>query len=311
MGSTPLSRRDLLAAGTAATFAGLALPANAAPRKNAKRGRAMRFAHLTDVHVQPDLGGGEGFAACLHHVQSQDDAPEFIVFGGDNVMNVDGEEGRAHANVQINLWNSVLKSECSLPYACAIGNHDVLGNDPVAGKQWAVDAYALPGRCYTLDRAGWRFIFLDSTLPEGGGYKGKLDDPQFEWLTQVLKQTKPETPVCIVSHIPIIAACAYLCVEEPPTGDWQVPGSWMHIDAHRIKDLFVKHPNVRLCLSGHMHMADAISYLGVTYACNGAVSGGWWKGPYHEFNPGYALVDLYQDGTTQVSFVNYEWTPRE
>lgn len=303
------SRRQALASGAAAALI-VPAAADAAVRRRPKRGRAMRFAHLTDIHVQPERGAGEGMAACLRHVQEQKDAPEFIVFGGDNVMSVDSEEGRARAGVQLDLWKQVLKAECSLPYAAAIGNHDVFGNHPVDGKQWAVDAYELPGRCYWLDRAGWRFVFLDSTYPEGGGYSAKLDDNQFEWLVDVLHETKPETPVCIVSHIPILAVCTFLCIEQPPKADWQIPGSWAHIDAHRIKNLFKRYPNVKLCLSGHMHMVDAVDYLGVTYACNGAVSGNWWDGSYHEFDPKYALVDLYEDGACAVELVSYGWTPR-
>ncbi|GMW01664.1 MAG: hypothetical protein AMXMBFR84_28010 [Candidatus Hydrogenedentota bacterium] len=304
-----MTRRQLLMAGAVAGVAGQASRADAALHTRSKRGRALRFAHLTDVHVQPELAGGEGFAACLHHVQNQKDAPELLVFGGDNVMNVDSEDGAARADVQLNLWNSVLKSECSLPHKVAIGNHDILHNHPVDGKQWAVDAYGLPGRCYVYDQAGWRFIFLDGVMPQVTGYIGKLDDAQFEWLGDRLKEAG-NTPVCIVSHIPILAVCTYLCLKEPPQGDWQTPASWMHVDAHRIKDLFNKHKNVKLCLSGHMHMADSLTYLGTTYTCNGAVSGGWWKGAYFEFDPGYALVDLYDDGEVAVEFVNYGWTAK-
>jgi 3',5'-cyclic AMP phosphodiesterase CpdA len=306
-----ITRRNLLAAGAAATILA-PLGADALPAKRSNRGRAMRFAHLTDIHVQSKLAAGEGMAACLRHVQEQRDTPEFIVFGGDNVMNVDDDEGAQYADAQIKLWRDVLKAECSLPYACAIGNHDVFGNLPVDGKKWAVDAYALPGRCYTLDRAGWRFVFLDSTFPIGGqSYTARLDDGQFEWLSDVLQQTKPETPICVVSHIPILSVSAYLCIEEAPKVDWQIPGSWAHIDAHRIKDLFKKHPNVKLCLSGHMHMVDSMEYLGVTYVCSGAVSGNWWKGAYHEFDPQYAIVDLYKDGTCQVELVRYGWVARQ
>ena len=64
-----------------------------------------------------------------------------------------------------------------------------------------------------------------------------------------------------------------------------------------IKTLFRQHPNVKLCLSGHVHLADEVTYLGVRYLCNGAVSGGWWKGPYQEFGPAYAVVDLFEDGS--------------
>ncbi|MFD2964052.1 MULTISPECIES: hypothetical protein [Olivibacter] len=30
--------------------------------------RSLRFAHLTDVHMQPELDAPKGLASCLHHV---------------------------------------------------------------------------------------------------------------------------------------------------------------------------------------------------------------------------------------------------
>ena len=84
----------------------------------------------------------------------------------------------------------------------------------------------------------------------------------------------------------------------------------MHIDARRIKNLFNKHQNVKLCLSGHEHLVDQVSYNNVTYCCNGAVSGAWWKGNYHECAPGYGVVDLYEDGSFNNQYVLYGWQPR-
>jgi 3',5'-cyclic AMP phosphodiesterase CpdA len=308
-----LTRRQLLAAGAAAT-AGATLAATSAgaatEAKDASK-RVLRFAHLTDVHVQPEKGGGEGLAACLHHVQEQDDTPDFIIFGGDNVMNVDGS-GRDRADVQLNLWKDVVQAECELPYRTVIGNHDILAMDPVDGKKWAVDAYELPNRFYAFDKAGWRFVVLDSTEPgDGGGYKGRLDEDQFAWLKEKVESAPDGTPVCVVSHIPIMAACAYFDGDNEKSGNWVVPGAWMHIDARRIKDLFHANPAVRLCVSGHIHLADTVEYLGVKYACDGAVSGAWWNGPNQEFEPGYALVDLYEDGTSNVEYVTYGWKARK
>ena len=318
------SRRTVLAGGLAA---GVALPL--APFTREARGatsaasprRVLRLAHLTDTHVQPERAGAEGFAACLRHVQGLSESPDLIVFGGDNVMNVDSDSGRERAPLLLNTWNSVVRNELSTPARCVIGNHDILAMDPADGKKWATDAYGLDRRFYHFDQAGWRFIVLESTSPnvlrgEGGGYKGKLDDEQFDWLDRTLRDTPNATPVCVISHIPIIAACAYFDGDNEESGDWRVPGAWMHVDARKIKDLFHKHESavgrskVRLCLSGHIHLADIVEYLGITYACNGAVSGGWWGGPYQEFNPGYALVDLYDNGSSSVEYVNYGWTPK-
>ena len=298
------TRRQLLTATLGTALLGT-LPTRAAEPTTARR--ALRLAHLTDVHVQPEKRGGDGFAAALRHAQNQPDKPDLVIFGGDNVMNVDGEKGSARADIQIDLWHKVRADECGLPHLTAVGNHDVRDMHPVDGKKWAVDAYELSNHYYTHDQAGWRLVILDSTMPIEGGYTAKLDDEQFEWLQGVLHATPATTPVCVVSHIPIIAACAYFDGENEKSGDWTIPGSWVHIDARRIKDLLHQHPNVRLCLSGHMHLADEVTYLGVKYACNGAVCGNWWDGPYHEFHPAYGLVDLYDDGSSQVQLVDYGW----
>lgn len=307
--SQKLTRRSLLTAGMATS---LAVPSvfsqqlSTLPLPKTDRKRVLRLAHLTDVHVFSELSAEEGFAKCLNHVQSQDDQPELILFGGDNVMNVDGE-GRSTADDQLRIWNKTLKDHCSLPYKITIGNHDILANDPVDGKKWAVDSYALPNKYYSFEQAGWKFIVLDSTYPLEKGYKGQLDNEQMAWLGETLDHTSSTTPICILSHIPILAPCCFFDGDNEKTGDWIVPNSWMHIDARSMKDAFYKHSNVRLCLSGHIHLVDTMSYLNVNYACNGAVSGAWWGGANQEFNPGYALVDLYDDGTSSVEFINYGW----
>ncbi len=272
--------------------------------------RVLRFAHLTDVHVQADQRGEEGFAAALQHVQKQDDAPAFVMFGGDNVMNVDSRNGASKADEQLAIWRRCLKNELSLPSYTCIGNHDVLRMEPIDGKQWAVDAYGLESRYYSFDHSGWRFIVLDSTSPEEGGYKGRLDETQWEWLQQTVAATPHTTPIIVVSHIPILGACAYFDGDNEKSGNWVVPGAWMHVDARAIKELFRQHPQVRVALSGHIHLVDEVRYNQVSYYCNGAVSGGWWRGNYQEFEPGYALIDLFEDGSSQRQFVTYDWPPK-
>lgn len=83
----------------------------------------------------------------------------------------------------------------------------------------------------------------------------------------------------------------------------------MHLDHQRIKDLFFKHKNVKLCLSGHVHYLDAVQYLGVKYLCNGAVSGNWWRENFvlDEFPPVYSIIDLYADGTSELQTVYYRF----
>jgi 3',5'-cyclic AMP phosphodiesterase CpdA len=229
----------------------------------------------------------------------------------------------ARAAAMADVWRRVWKAECSLPVEHCIGNHDIWGLDtkrsrttgrePLWGKKWATDFYGLAARHRSFDRSGWHFVVLDSTYPTSGrdGYIGRLDDEQFAWLVADLAATPATTPVLVLSHIPILSICAMLYENQEKSGDWIIPASWVHLDARRIKDLFRRHPNVKLCLSGHVHLADRVDYAGVTYVCNGAVCGNWWKGDIDATREGYGVVDLFDDGSFQTQYVAYGWTPRE
>ena len=44
--------------------------------------------------------------------------------------------------------------------------------------------------------------------------------------------------------------------------------------------------------------------------CGGAVCGAWWKGSrFNECEPGYSLIDLYDDGSVERQYVAYGWVP--
>ena len=117
--------------------------------------------------------------------------------------------------------------------------------------------------------------------------------------------------VLVFGHIPILSAAAFFKSQAEESGDWEIPARVMAIDARKLKGLFHKHKNVKVCLSGHLHLVDRVDYLGVSYLCNGAVSGSWWKGPNQEFEPGYAVLDLYDDGTFDNRYVTYGWKFRD
>lgn len=222
---------------------------------------------------------------------------------------------RNRVKIQFDLWKQIVeKEECSKPVLHVIGNHDIwgwadkaksgtTGDEPEYGKAWALDAFEIPRRYYSVHRNGWHLIVLDSTQYDGGAYIAQIDDEQFEWLENDLKSTPPTTPILIASHIPIISFCPLMFGARRPD-DRTLPQAAMehqpcglHIDARKLKDLFGKHPNIKLCLSGHIHLADRVDYLGITYLCNPAVSGGWWGGPFQEVQNGYTIVDLFEDGT--------------
>lgn len=310
-----ITRREFLRNTSATVGAAALLPVDAVaqPLPNPRRQRVLRIAHLTDVHVQPEKSAPDGMARALHHAQNLSDKPNLIFNGGDAIMDA-LKADQARTKTQWQVWQSVLNNECSLPVVHCIGNHDVWGwkmkeklvkQDRLYGKQWAMDAFRLAARYYSFDRAGWHFIVLDSTHPAKNGYIAKLDEEQFAWLQTDLKNTPNTTPVCVLSHIPILCFCAFFDGDNEKSGNWRVPGAWMHIDARRIKNVFRQHQNIKLCLSGHIHLQDEVEYLGIKYLCNGAVSGNWWDGDYQEFPPAYVIVDLYDDGSSESEFIPY------
>lgn len=308
---TNMDRREFLAKSSA----GLMLPLLATMPKAKGPRRSLRIAHLTDIHVQPERQSAVGFQSALEHAQSLNDKPDLIFFGGDLIMDALGtDKDRVAASWKI--FNDVLKANLSVPIEHVLGNHDIFGwnrrsdfeADPQYGKAWAMDVLKLQKPYRFVDKNGWRIIVLDSNyLKDHTGYTARLDDEQFEWLGDVLKNTPEKTPIMVISHIPILGVCPFLDGTNEKSGDWEVPGQWMHIDARRIKDLFRKHANVKLCVSGHIHLVDQVVYNGVNYFCNGAVSPGWWGGDYQECTYGYAVIDLFDDGTFANQYVPYGW----
>lgn len=274
-----------------------------------RRKPVLRIAHITDVHLKNELGAPAKFARCLHHIQQQRPAVDFMLNGGDVVFDMN-KENIDSINGQWKLMNDMMKAECSLSVHYCLGNHDVwwFENDKeqaLYGKKFAMEQLKLVKPYYSMVKNGWKFIILDSVHLDidNTWYIGKLGEEQFSWLQNELKETSPAMPVMVMSHIPILTAL--LMIEDDIVNKWVMLGGDMHTDTAKIINLFYQHPNVKLCVSGHLHMRDKVIYNNVTYLCNGAVSGAWWKGNRRETFPGYGLIDLYEDGSFEEQYVNY------
>ncbi|MGC4005244.1 MAG: metallophosphoesterase [Pirellulales bacterium] len=332
----------------------------------------MRFLHLPDTHIQPELNAPEGVAACLKHVQTLDVKPAFMIKAGDIIMDSMGADAE-RTKVQWDVWKKTLKENWTGPVKYCIGDHDcwginkerskLTGNEPLYGKKMACEVLELPKTYYSWDQAGWHFVVLDSIFtPEDAVYEGRIDDAQWEWFVNDLAKVDPKTPIVVHTHIPILTAAASLPrgggprpgttagvagtaaasgtgpnapIANPVTpaggGAQSVAGGATpatpprrrglpegmkgtyispnnaHLDAAKFKDLFVKHPNVKLCLSGHLHVRERLEYNGVTYISNGAVCASNWRGDRDQTKPGYGIVDLYDDGTFDERYINFGW----
>ena len=303
------------------------LPLATAPRlieSVGQRKRSLRFAYLGDTHILPETKPMDGVAACLRHIQNQPDKPTFVLHGGDVIMDALVLDKMA-VRKQFDAWNTVAKAENSLPIRYAIGNHDIWGYDAASadgawGKAWIQDELSMPGRYYSFDWPAsggkkWHFVVLDTVQPKANGtwYETRVDAEQLAWLENDLAKTvsadrSADTPVLILSHVPILTATVFDFAQPVAAidGKQTMIGGLTVSNAPELVALFANYPNVKTCLSGHTHLLDEVVYNNVRYYCNGAVSGNWWKSEMHrQTHAGYALFDLYDDGTIDRTYVAY------
>src|SRR5260221_12297416 len=139
--SNDLSRRELLkAAAAACLLAALdgcadsrsTVQAIAATTDRPGPRQPFRFVHLTDVHVQHERAGDEGFTAALKAVENLKPRPEFILGGGDMVFDA-LEVSSDRAKSLFEMYQKILKDNTSLPVHNTVGNHDALGWDTKNG----------------------------------------------------------------------------------------------------------------------------------------------------------------------------------
>ena len=292
-----LTRRDILVGG-ASLCAGVGLSTLSSASESQTALRPFRIAHLTDIHLRPGKLPEESLASVLHSAQELQ--ADLIINGGDVIFDALNTR-RSEVEIQWKTLHRILQAENSTPVLHVVGNHDILGwstpqRDPQT-KLETLEQLELSKGYYSVERGGWKIVVLDSVeyAPQrSSGYLARLGEEQLEWLK--LELSRSERPVCIVSHIPILSACAYFDGPNEEGENWNVPGEWMHLDARAIKDLLREHPQVKLCLSGHIHLVDRLEYHGVSYFCNGAVCGNYWQGSLQGFPPAFAMVELYPDG---------------
>jgi Icc protein len=313
MPARPTTRRRFIA-GAGAASAAAAIAPSAAFGHGSPRGRGtVRILHFTDSHVTPAISRSEPLTKYALKL-GLEYRPDVILQSGDAIYDA------LFANKADTLaqWaaHRRIYDRIRVPVAHMVGNHDCWTgegsqDDPLGDKVLTLRELGLDRGWYAWRLGAWKLIVLDSIeLTGGGGYVGRLGDEQTEWLRQELASTPRSTHVVLASHIPIQTALPFTDAGlREADGSFRVPGGWgVHSDLPEINEILIDHPNVQLALSGHNHVRDDITYNTVRFACGGAVSGNWWDEAdpgYRDTPPGFAIVDLHRDGSSEVHFWSY------
>ena len=301
----PLSRRELLQSAAAGSLAS-PITAVAASKPS------FSFVHITDAHIQPELGATAGVHKAFAAIRDLKQRPAFGLVGGDLVMDA-ALVSHDRADQVYDLWRqeaSILR----LPLHYSIGNHDLYGLDvsgkpatdnPDFGKTMWKRRLGLDRSYSTFDHQGWRFIILDSTgISRGYKWQGQLDDEQIKWLDDLLRSTPTSTPIVFLTHFPIFTA-----VTQYTEGTTATPTAGGIVSNGKVFFEMIQKHNVKAVFQGHTHVVEEITYLGVHYITGGAVCGDWWRGKRLGVHPeGFVSAHVLGDELTW-RYVPYGWTP--
>jgi 3',5'-cyclic-AMP phosphodiesterase len=306
--NTPLSRRRLLVG------AGASLAVGAAARPAlAGAADSFSFVHLTDTHIQPELGAKEGVAKAFAAVRALKEKPAFALVGGDIVMDT-AYADRKRSELQYALWREAAAS-LKMPVYYSVGNHDVYAiggdnrvatDDPEYGKKWWLKRLGLANRYGSFEYGGWKFITLDSVQSDAEGkWWGELDAEQVTWLDDTLRKTDRKQPLVFLTHIPLMTVFG-----QYTQGTTAALGEGMIVKNGKQFVEMTTGYNVQAVFQGHTHVVEECVYRGARFITGGAVCGDWWKGKRLGIHPEGFTVATVKGGQLTHRYVAYGWEPR-
>jgi Icc protein len=263
------------------------------------------FAFITDIHLQPEDNAVQGFLKAIDTINYL--KPDFVITGGDLIMDALGQR-HSRADSLYNLYQETVKA-LRMPVYNTMGNHEIYGiysrsgsdpNDPDYGEKMFENRFGKS--YYSFEYKGWKFMILNSIEDSGkDSYLGLIDAQQIDWIKEELGKTDPETPIVISTHIPFLTVETQKYQGTTLAND----SSIVIINGKEVLDLF-KGYNLKLVLQGHLHIYEDIYIDGIHFITGGAISGGWWRGPYIGHEEGFILIKV-KGNTITSEFVDYHW----
>lgn len=270
----------------------------------------IRILFFTDVHAGLDDSTAEPLALAARVLNT---LPADVTICGGDVIHRGYLLPEAECAPRFAQYRQFLE-DLDHPVEHVIGNHDLAGAFPPEGEQPAADPRAIalrelqiPNGYRTFDRAGYRFIILDSVELLGGDlkYRGFIDPTQMQWLAEVVKDWPAEKPFVLVSHIPFRST--FLQATENPGAP--LPENLVVANANEVLELF-EDRNLPLVLQGHLHSNELINWSGRHFIMGGAICGAWWRGPNRQTDFGFGLISI-ADGQIHWDYRGFGWNAPE
>lgn len=307
-----MNRRDVLKSMALVGATGMFGAPASAIVNTAPATESFSFIFFTDLHIQPELRAADGCRMCFNKFPSI--PADFVVCGGDLVFDALGVDG-TRTQMLFDLYKQTA-SVIHVPVHYVIGNHDVFGvlaksgvspSDPNYGKKVFEDRYG-PTH-YSFDHKGWHFIVLDSIgIHPDRTWTGQVGEEQVAWLKADLEKTGKNTPVVVISHVPLVTGSISYVTRQEWSSKTNNVGSLldtlMVTDADQVIELLLGY-NVRLVLQGHTHVNEEIIFRGLRFVTSGAVSGNWWKGIRAGSAEGFSVLKLGADGHIEHEYRDY------
>ncbi len=305
-----ITRRELLAGATALGLGATPL-ASASTRHAGPKPKKLRLVHLTDLHIQPEMGATDGVNLAIQRILALSPRPDFIICGGDHVMDALCVDS-ARAELQFDLFNEAMKP-LDMPVVSVVGNHDVFGwgnkcclaGDPLYGKAMFEEKVLRTSSYRSFDRGGYHFVLLDSIQAgKKRSWRSVIDDDQLNWLANDLASVG-NRPTIVTTHVPILTAYT-----QYTSGTMARPNDWIiTANGREVQQLLSKH-NVKAVLQGHTHVLESVHYMHTRYITSGSVCGNWWRGPHLGVHQeGFLVCDL--DGEDfKPQYIPYGWKAR-
>ena len=278
-------------------------------KRRGPAGRKLRIIFYTDVHARTEWETPLALQQAADAINAR--KPDLVIAGGDLIT--DGFQSSA-ALVEPR-WQAYLKMHkaINVPVQPVMGNHDLVAAIPEDGtlpaenpRRIFLETFGLKKTFRSFDKGGYHFIMLDSVTISGGKmkYRGMIPAGQMKWLKQDIAGLSEDTPVILVTHIPLLTS--FYQVTRGPAAP--APENRVIVNSREVLSLFSKR-NLLLVLQGHIHVKEMIKFSGTTFITGGAVCARWWRGPWFGTEEGFNMITL-DDNKVKWEYIDYGWQAR-